>query len=244
MSVVILIILVLILSYLIIEAPVVFGILLGIIILGIVFYIIKNAINKKNKENTLKEFQEKHKSEIDSCKKKYNQYVAELEFLKEQKFGLKARYINIEDDYYVIGGDNSVCFAKIINPQELFINYIENGKAEIIEPKEGKIISEKYDKRNILFWRELGDIRYVSNVSGGGSSIKGAVAGAVVAGEAGAIIGSRKGVTTETKEIDTRELVVKFANGTEKKLTYIYKEALMQTIPEKEYSFVMAMNRL
>lgn len=243
MSVVIIIIFVLILTYFIVEAPAVFGIILGLIIIGVIIYNITKAVNNKTKDKTLKEFQESHINEIEACKDKYNQYVAELDFLKEQKFGAKARYVNVETNYYVIGSEYSIYLANIINPEEYSIKYIDNGTAEIIEPREGKIISEKYLKRDILFWREIGDVRYISNVSGGGSSIKGAVAGAVIAGDAGAIIGSRKGVTTETKEIDTRELVLKLTNGTEKKLTYIYKDALMNVIPEKEYSYVMAMSR-
>ena len=83
-----------------------------------------------------------------------------------------------------------------------------------------------------------GDIQYTTEVSGGGSSLSGAVLGGLIAGDAGAIIGSRQSVTTKTQSHDTRKTIIKFyqnnqltsliANGFE-----LY-DHLLKTIPEKD----------
>jgi hypothetical protein len=65
-------------------------------------------------------------------------------------------------------------------------------------------------KQGIVALTQEGDVHYTTEVhggGGGGSSIKGAVIGGVLAGEAGAIIGSRKPtdpITSTTQKIDDR----------------------------------------
>ena len=61
--------------------------------------------------------------------------------------------------------------------------------------------------KNIISFKRFGDIHSYTDITGGGgggSSISGAIIGGVVAGEAGAIIGSRK----KTEEIKTKNIVV------------------------------------
>jgi hypothetical protein len=85
----------------------------------------------------------------------------------------------------------------------------------------------------------------ISGGGGGGSSIKGAVVGGVIAGEAGAIIGSRKKVEPIQSEIithDTRETTIKFFDENDKRCKLIFDhksyEVLKDLIPEKEYDIV------
>ena len=71
------------------------------------------------------------------------------------------------------------------------------------------------EKKSIVGVSQEGNVHYTTEVQGGGgggSSIKGAVIGGVIAGEAGAIIGSRKStdpITSSTKQIDDRTTNVK-----------------------------------
>lgn len=66
------------------------------------------------------------------------------------------------------------------------------------------------DIKNIVELSQGGDVHYTTNIhggGGGGSSIKGAVVGGILAGEAGAIIGSRKPtdpIVSTTQKIDDR----------------------------------------
>ena len=75
----------------------------------------------------------------------------------------------------------------------------------------------------IVYFREIGDVQYTTEISGGkvtggGSSIGGAVVGGLLAGDAGAIIGSRKkieseGITTNVVEHDSRQVVLKLTDN-------------------------------
>lgn len=68
----------------------------------------------------------------------------------------------------------------------------------------------------IQYYTKEGDVQYTSHVSGGGgggSSLKGAVIGGVIAGDAGAVIGSRKKIDpikTEVRTHDTRQTVLRY----------------------------------
>ena len=76
------------------------------------------------------------------------------------------------------------------------------------------------DRQNIVELVHEGDVYYTTQVrggGGGGSSIKGAVIGGMIAGEAGAIIGSRKpteSITSTTNKIDDRATYMKVLNST------------------------------
>lgn len=84
-------------------------------------------------------------------------------------------------------------------------------------PELYRIIS--VSKSNIVNLSQEGDIHYTTEVSGGGgggSSIKGAIIGGVIAGDAGAIIGSRKStdpITSSTKQIDDRTTNLKILDA-------------------------------
>lgn len=101
--------------------------------------------------------------------------------------------------------------------------------------------------KNIISFKRFGDIHSYTDITGGGgggSSISGAIIGGVVAGEAGAIIGSRK----KTEEIKTKNIVVDkrvtiVEINDDNNLYYITLEskdyeALLKLIPSKEITFV------
>ncbi|KUO75744.1 MAG: hypothetical protein APF81_17865 [Desulfosporosinus sp. BRH_c37] len=104
---------------------------------------------------------------------------------------------------------------------------------------------------NIKSFTRKGDIRTETRVTGGGgggSSIKGAVIGEVIAGPAGAIIGSRKkneAIKTENIVIDERQTIMEIDHNGERKFLFFDSKAyevFLQMIPEKEISFVISNN--
>lgn len=100
---------------------------------------------------------------------------------------------------------------------------------------------EYFSKRGEVF-RE----NKISGGGGGGSSIGGAVAGGLIAGEAGAVIGSRKKVNEIKSELithDTRETFVNYFVGNERHSLFFDDNAFQRfndLIPEKEFSIVNA----
>lgn len=106
---------------------------------------------------------------------------------------------------------------------------------------------------DIKYFKTGGDISYSSetNISGGGVNAKGAVAGGILLGGVGAIVGSRIGTeiksNSETIRHDDRTLSIAFSeNGTVKTLVYEGEAAeyaqriFNEIIPQKEFSYIVA----
>lgn len=103
---------------------------------------------------------------------------------------------------------------------------------------------------NIKFFKHSGQIETETKISGGGgggSSIGGAVVGGLIAGDVGAIIGSRKKVEpikSETRTWDMRRVELHYVdeNGDDKHLSFTPSayEVFMELIPEKQYDYVMS----
>lgn len=107
-----------------------------------------------------------------------------------------------------------------------------------------KLDMHSIDLEDILFFTKEGDVQYTTSISGGGgggSSIGGAIVGGVIAGEAGAIIGSRKKIE-EIKSVenkyDSRESVIRYKKDNkilEKRyMGFEIYEFLFKYIPEKD----------
>ena len=74
----------------------------------------------------------------------------------------------------------------------------------------------------ILYYKIEGNVHHLSNVSGGGVNLQGAVAGAIIGGGAAAIIGSRIGTETTTE----------FVTQDDRKVTlYVKRDGKLETIP-------------
>lgn len=96
----------------------------------------------------------------------------------------------------------------------------------------------------IQYFTKEGDVQYTTKISGGGgggSSISGAVVGGIIAGNTGAIVGSRKKIapiTSITEEHDTTKTILKFFDKSELK-TIVFRgfqvyDFLLKMIPEKD----------
>ncbi len=140
-------------------------------------------------------------------------------------------------------------FLKNVNGELVCYQYRPVQKYKITDKKKFKVIpnlpgliliKDVYPIKQIAFFREVGNVQYTTSVSGGGVNLAGAVVGGMVAGAAGAVIGSRQAVTSSTETHDDRKVVLKLNDGTEMVYNYKYYDYFIKLIPEKEYSFVMA----
>lgn len=113
---------------------------------------------------------------------------------------------------------------------------------------------------NILYFMSSGEKYVTTNVYGGGgtvggSSTKGAIAGGILAGNTGAVIGSRKetvinSVRSETQIHDEKMTILKYRNKSGELKDIIAKHGhemfynvLKDMIPEKEYAYCLAQSR-
>jgi hypothetical protein len=147
--------------------------------------------------------------------------------------------------------DTEDYYDKIL--KENFENYDFKSKLEknvdLIDLKSLSIPVE-----NILYYQIQGGIQKVSRVSGGQSSIGGAIIGGMLAGDTGAIIGSRTKIDTEVSNEDDRRIFLYYYSGQkliklslfpnnylsigETLLIDRYIEMLDSLIPEKNYDVV------
>lgn len=105
----------------------------------------------------------------------------------------------------------------------------------------GQCSKKSIDIENIISYNIIGDAYTETNVIGGGSSLTGAVVGGVIAGGAGAVVGSRRGIRTENKRIDNRKTVITYnEDGTIKNIFFSPEtyEILLRLIPEKDINFL------
>lgn len=99
----------------------------------------------------------------------------------------------------------------------LYLLPLFNYEDYMINKESYKLIS--IDKKYVVSLSQEGNIHYTTEIhggGGGGSSIKGAIVGGIIAGEAGAIIGSRKEaepITSSTKQIDDRVTSLKLLDS-------------------------------
>ncbi|MBE6766480.1 MAG: SHOCT domain-containing protein [Ruminococcaceae bacterium] len=221
---------------------------------------IRTAKEQRNKEFAQKFYelyddQEKDfLSQLASLKSKYQNVYQENSKLKELVLYDDLEIVHYElyaYDSYMSSNEIFQNFDAVKQRQKM-LDYIINGWSNVTE-KFFKVEIKKLLKTNdILYFEMIGDVQYTTKVSGGdvkisggGSSIKGAVVGGIIAGGAGAIIGSRKEVTGEGKPIvsttqthDSREVLIKYKNGKEEKLELWWYEVLMEIIPQKEKGYI------
>jgi hypothetical protein len=89
-----------------------------------------------------------------------------------------------------------------------------------------------FNKQSVVDLSQEGNIHYTTDVSGGGgggSSVKGAIIGGILAGDSGAIIGSRKStapISTTTQKIDDRATHLKTldASNSLKEIIFDYND--------------------
>lgn len=116
--------------------------------------------------------------------------------------------------------------------------YLKNHISGVSRPDVTQLQKIQIPVDNILYFEELGELRKYTKVTGGGSSLKGALLGYALAGDVGAVIGSREPIKTEIISEDERrvELIYKNQNGEMKNLEFTHEAyvVLKQLLPQKE----------
>ncbi|MDE5830858.1 MAG: hypothetical protein K2H53_04270 [Clostridia bacterium] len=180
--------------------------------------------------------QQSGKSERDERRKNiedsYNKIKEEREKLINKKY---------RDNEYSIGNfiaiyDNKLCELEYLASDIDFYIRSTYSKLPTIDHLE-----EITDIDDIKYYRQTGEEterQYISGGGGGGSSIGGAVVGGLVAGNVGAIIGSRKKtdeIKTTYKKVDNRRTIITLKDGRELDKSMSIYELLLRYVPEKDY---------
>ena len=145
-------------------------------------------------------------------------------------------------DYLNLWTDEDVLY--IVEDEQAHLN-----RYFFTETKPLPIHVKKIPFNTIQCYTKEGDVQYTTHVSGGGgggSSLSGAVIGGVIAGDAGAIIGSRKKVapiTTETRTYDSRQTVLRYYDDLGRLAVMTFKgfsayDFLLSVIPDKDLTTI------
>ena len=223
---------------------------LGCSLTGFILYL----INNEKKEEIIK-FNYDKKREIFSGRypilqeKAKNMYETII-----TQFQRSNNYINFNGyDYWVY--NKQFCkiesidtlFERISDESSSYFESIINGVDIDSVEIDYNVISIK----DIKYFCKEGDVQYETQISGGGGggpSIKGAIIGGIIAGEAGMIVGGRKKINeinSETITHDSRRTIFKYYyNGNLVSEEYPLEmfEVFEELIPEKEYNIVVHNN--
>lgn len=185
-----------------------------------------------------------HKKEIEEYKQAYKDIIEDIEARFPNRIEEKGKMF-----WYVGHGEEEIGYMYVEFGGYCNFNFEELAYEKRVYPAR---VIWSYKNSDVVFFQKVGDVQYISNVSGGevkasggGSSLAGAIVGGAIAGGVGAVIGSRKpvkiesnGVTTTVEEIDTRETVLRL-KGEEKRFKgWEMYDMFMKVMPEKEYNYL------
>ena len=117
-------------------------------------------------------------------------------------------------------------------------SYLKNHVSGMSRPDVTQLQIIQISVDRILYFEELGELRKYTKVTGGGSSLKGALLGYAFAGDVGAVLGSREPIKTEIISEDERrvELIYRNQSGEMENLEFTHDAyaVLKQLLPQKE----------
>lgn len=120
---------------------------------------------------------------------------------------------------------------------ETYSNLIKENKNQF------PLLERKIEIDKIKYFIVDGQKRYETKIKGGGSNLGGALVGGAIAGDVGAIIGSRKKIESEEVEHDERKIVLVYEKNDKlikEKFVYSdYIDVFEQLIPEKNYELLL-----
>lgn len=126
--------------------------------------------------------------------------------------------------------------------------YIQNCTSSVSKPNISELQLKSVSIDSILYFEEVGELRKYTKMSGGGTSLKGALLGYVIADDVGAIIGSREPIKSEVITEDDRriELIYKNQNNEVANLEFEHDayEVLKRLIPSKELRRIAALSTI
>lgn len=142
-------------------------------------------------------------------------------------------------------------FVAILNNSFSELHDLKCTAEEHIE--KGDLLLIRIPRDKIVYYKQNGDVKYTTSVSGGGGessvNVAGAVIGDMLLGTTGGIIGSQIGagmkidaISSEVNKHDDRWVTLKYEdeNGNLKELNYNHSVLSIfdELIPEKQYDFV------
>lgn len=211
--------------------------LIGLAIFVMTLGIIGMVIQKNDDKNDLIE-------NINAFQNEYDNYIKELGIVQSDT---KATLIE-ENEY---GFNSSILQYLWIKDNTLNIfplskYYKEYETSAVTKPDISKLKLRTIPLESILYFEEIGELRKYTTLSGGGTSLKGALLGYVIADDVGAIIGSREPIKTEVISEDDRRIELIYANSENEienlEFTHDAYEVFRELIPLKELRKIIGLN--
>lgn len=185
-----------------------------------------------------------HIANINAFQEEYDEYVEELGIVKSDtqvtlfelgKYDFEVKilhYLWLANDY--------------INLFPMAEYYRRNRTSSMSKPDISELKLKSIPIDSILYFEEVGELRKYTTVSGGGTSLKGALLGYAIAEDVGAIIGSREPITTHVVSEDDRriELIYKNKEGQIENLEFKHDaySVFKKLIPLKELRKIVSLN--
>lgn len=124
--------------------------------------------------------------------------------------------------------------------------YLNNRISSISRPDTSELELKSIPIHSILYFEEVGELRKYTTISGGGSSLKGALLGYAIAKDVGAIIGSREPITTNIVSEDSRKIELFYKNQDDQIENYEFShdayDVFKRLIPLKELRKIISLN--
>lgn len=202
------------------------GIALGLIIIGVICVIYRYISAKKE----MQDGKEKYNKNLYDFQSEYNSYANRLGVIKSNlQVILLDREEKIPHHIWIVDGKINLFPAK---------EYYESRISAVKRPKATDLQMKSIPVEKIWYFEEYGELRKYAVTSGGGISLKGAMIGKIIAGDAGMIIGSREPIKTDIVSEDDRmvELIYKNSHGEVENLEFSHEAyaVFKKLIPDKE----------
>lgn len=212
-------------------------ILLIISILSVVIGFIVIMMEKSN-DNAA------HIANINAFQNEYNEYVEKLGIVKSGTqvtlFELGKYDFEVKILHYLWIANNCIKFFPMAE------YYKSNRTSSMSKPDISELKLKSIPIDSILYFEEVGELRKYTTISGGGSSLKGALLGYAIADDVGAIIGSREPITTNVVSEDDRkvELIYRDENNEVTNLEFMHDayDVFKKLIPLKELRKIASLN--
>lgn len=194
-------------------------------------------IQKNDEKNELIENMNVFQNEYDNYVKELGivQSDTKATLIEENEYGFHSsilQYLWIEDNN--------------LNLFPLSKYYKEYETSAVKKPDISKLRLRTIPLESILYFEEIGELRKYTTLSGGGTSLKGALLGYAIADDVGAIIGSREPIKTEVISEDDRRIELIYKNSENEienlEFTHDAYEVFRELIPLKELRRIVGLN--
>lgn len=192
-----------------------------------------------------KEDKDSHIANINMFQKEYDEYTEKLGIVED----------NTQVTLYEL---DETCHTHLSKPHYIWVDngmlnifpmakyYIQWHISSMSRPDISELKLKSIPIDSILYFEEIGELRKYTTISGGGTSLKGALLGYAIADDIGAIIGSREPLTTNVVSEDDRriELIYKNQEGQIENLEFMHDayDVFKKLIPLKELRKIISLN--